>query len=126
MVGNCKSTKGISMAVVDANAVIEGGQSLTNFADKFVTLLNLQTRSDVDLKLIALTYTLEAQVHGTKNLRDVPPPIQTRSVKRLPEKELPRWSSSNVAKLEEWEALEKCNSNSEIFPLKDRNVNIIP
>lgn len=38
MVGNCKSTKGISVAVVDANAVIDGSQSLTNFADKFVTV----------------------------------------------------------------------------------------
>ncbi|VVA91038.1 unnamed protein product [Arabis nemorensis] len=173
MVGNCKSTKGISMAVIDANAVIEGGQCLTNFADKFVTVPeviseirdpasrrllalspftidtmepspeslskviefaratgDLQTLSDVDLKLIALTYTLEAQVHGSKNLRDVPLPIQTVRVKRLPEKELPRWSS-NVANLEEWEALEnetdeKSNSNSKSFPLKDRNMNIIP
>ncbi|XP_023633986.1 RNA-binding protein NOB1 [Capsella rubella] len=172
MVGNCKSTKGISLAVVDANAVIEGGQSLTNFADKFVTVPevlseirdpasrrrlafipftidtmepspeslskvikfaratgDLQTLSDVDLKLIALSYTLEAQVHGTKNLRDVPPPIQTVRVKRLPEKDLPGWGS-NVANLEEWEALEneteeKSNANSKILPLKDLNMNII-
>ncbi|CAH2080162.1 unnamed protein product [Thlaspi arvense] len=173
MVGSCKSTKGISVAVIDANAVIEGGQSLTNFADKFVTVPevlseirdpasrrrlafipftietmepspeslskvgkfaratgDLQTLSDVDLKLIALTYTLEAQVHGTKNLRDIPPPIQTVRVKRLPEKELPGWGS-NVANLEEWEALEneaeeKSNSNSRILPLKDLNMNILP
>lgn len=46
----------------------------------------LQTVSDVDLKLIALTYTLEAQMHGTKYLRDVPPPVQTVNVKRLPER----------------------------------------
>ncbi|CAH8263398.1 unnamed protein product [Arabidopsis lyrata] len=38
LVGNCKSTKRISIAVVDANAVIKGGQSLTNFADDFVTV----------------------------------------------------------------------------------------
>ncbi|VVB09481.1 unnamed protein product [Arabis nemorensis] len=173
MVGNCKSTKGISMAVVDANAVIDGRQSLANFADKFVTVPevlseirdsdsrrrlaftpfiietmepspeslskvikfaratgDLQTLSDVDLKLIALTYTLEAQVHGTKNLRDVPPPIQTVRVKRLPEKELPGWGS-NVANLEEWEALEKeteenSNANSKILPLKDLDLNTIP
>ncbi|ESQ46837.1 hypothetical protein EUTSA_v10027696mg [Eutrema salsugineum] len=174
MVGSCKSTKGISMAVVDANAVIQGGQSLNNFADKFVTVPevlseirdpnsrrfldfiipftidpmepspesltkvikfaratgDLQSLSDVDLKLIALTYTLEAQVHGTKNLRDVPPPIQTVTVKRLAEKDLPGWGS-NVANLEEWEALEneneeKSNSNSKILPLKDLNMNIIP
>ncbi|KAJ4885316.1 Nin one binding (NOB1) Zn-ribbon like [Raphanus sativus] len=173
MVGNCKSTKGISMAVVDANAVIDGRQSLTDFADKFVTVPevlseirdadsrrrlefipftietmepspeslskvikfakatgDMHTLSDVDLKLIALTYTLEAEVHGTKNLRDVPPPIQTVRVKRLPEKELPGWGS-NVANLEEWEALENeteeiSNSNSKILPLKDLNMNIIP
>ncbi|KAG7544105.1 NOB1 zinc finger-like superfamily [Arabidopsis thaliana x Arabidopsis arenosa] len=172
MVGNCKSTKGISMAVVDANAVIEGGQSLTNFADRFVTVPevlseirdpasrrrlafipftidtmepspeslskvikfaratgDLQTLSDVDLKLIALSYTLEAQVHGTKNLRDVPPPIQTVRVKRLPEKDLPGWGS-NVSNLDEWEALENeteeiSNANSKILPLKDLNMNII-
>ncbi|CDY39753.1 BnaA04g11000D [Brassica napus] len=173
MVGNCKSTKGISVAVVDANAVIDGSQSLTNFADKFVTVPevlseirdpnsrrrlefipfvietmepspeslskvikfakatgDLQTLSDVDLKLIALTYTLEAEVHGTKNLRDVPPPIQTVRVKRLPEKELPGWGS-NVANLEEWEALEneteeKSNTTSKILPLKDLSMNILP
>ncbi|CAA0406719.1 unnamed protein product [Arabidopsis thaliana] len=172
MVGNCKSTKGISIAVVDANAIIEGRQSLTNFADKFVTVPevlseirdpasrrrlafipftidtmepspeslskvikfaratgDLQSLSDVDLKLIALSYTLEAQVYGTKNLRDVPPPIQTVRVKRLPEKDLPGWGS-NVANLEEWEALEneteeKSNANSKILPLKDLNMNII-
>ncbi|KAG2325176.1 hypothetical protein Bca52824_007904 [Brassica carinata] len=172
MVGNCKSTKGISMAVVDANAVIDGRQSLTDFADKFVTVPevlseirdadsrrrlefipftietmepspeslskvikfakatgDLHTLSDVDLKLIALTYTLEAEVHGTKNLRDVPPPIQTVRVKRLPEKELPGWGS-NVANLEEWEALENeneeiSNPNSKILPLKDLNMNIL-
>ncbi|CAH8390791.1 unnamed protein product [Eruca vesicaria subsp. sativa] len=173
MVGNCESTKGISMAVVDANAVIDGRQTLTNFADKFVTVPevlseirdsdsrrrlefipftietmepspeslskvikfakatgDLHTLSDVDLKLIALTYTLEAEVHGTKNLRDVPPPIQTVRVKRLPEKELPGWGS-NVANLEEWEALENeteeiSNAASKILPLKDLNMNILP
>ncbi|XP_010436855.1 PREDICTED: RNA-binding protein NOB1-like [Camelina sativa] len=172
IVGNCKSTKGISVAVVDANAVIQGGQSLTNFADKFVTVPevlseirdpasrrrlafipftidtmepspeslskvikfakatgDLQTLSDVDLKLIALSYTLEAQVHGTKNLRDVPPPIQTVRVKRLPEKDLPGWGS-NVANLDEWEALEneteeKSNANSKILPLKELIMNVL-
>ncbi|KAF3516571.1 hypothetical protein DY000_02061061 [Brassica cretica] len=161
------------MAIVDANAVTDGRQSLTDFADKFVTVPevlseirdsdsrrrlefipftietmepspeslskvikfakatgDLHTLSDVDLKLIALTYTLETEVHGTKNLRDVPPPIQTVRVKRLPEKELPGWGS-NVANLEEWEALEneteeKSNTTSKILPLKDLNMNILP
>ncbi|KAM7488156.1 hypothetical protein LguiB_025640 [Lonicera macranthoides] len=172
-VGSCKSTKGIAVAVVDANAIIQGGEKLTNCADKFVSVsevineirdpmsrhsLNflpytvdtmepspealkkvinfaratgdLQTLSDVDLKLIALTYTLESQIHGTKHLRDSPPPIHTVNVKRLPEKDMPGWGS-NVPNLEEWEALEHAvgdgaNPNSRILPLKDLSLNVIP
>ncbi|XP_022759978.1 RNA-binding protein NOB1 isoform X2 [Durio zibethinus] len=171
-VESCKSTKGIAVAVVDANAVIEGGEKLNNSADKFVTVpevlaeirdpvsrhrlafmpvsidsmepspdaLNkvikfaratgdLQTLSDVDLKLIALTYTLESQIHGTNHLRDAPPPVHVVNVKRLPERDLPGWGS-NVPNLEEWEALEReaedgLNSNSRILPLKDLNMNIV-
>ncbi|BAT73091.1 uncharacterized protein HKW66_Vig0014350 [Vigna angularis] len=89
---------------------------------------DLQTLSDVDIKLIALTYTLEAQIHGTKNLRDAPPPVQTLNVKRLPEKDMPGWGS-NVPNLQEWEALEQAedslNSNSKILPLQDLNLNIV-
>ncbi|XP_021280895.1 RNA-binding protein NOB1 [Herrania umbratica] len=172
-VESCKSTKGIAVAVVDANAVIEGGEKLNNSADKFVTVpevlaeirdpvsrhrlafipfsidtmepspdaLNkvikfaratgdLQTLSDVDLKLIALTYTLEAQIHGTNHIRDAPPPVHVVNVKRLPERDLPGWGS-NVPNLDEWEALEReaeggTNSNSRILPLKDLNVNTFP
>ena len=84
---------------------------------------DLQTLSDVDLKLIALTYTLEAQFHGTSHLRDSPPPIHVLNVRRLPEKDLPGWGS-NVPNLEEWEALEaladgNSDPNSRILPLKD-------
>lgn len=91
---------------------------------------DLQTLSDVDLKLIALTYTLESQIHGTKHLRDSPPPIHTVNVKRLPEKDMPGWGS-NVPNLEEWEALEHAvgdgsNPNSRILPLKDLSLNVIP
>ncbi|KAL5551680.1 hypothetical protein UlMin_001856 [Ulmus minor] len=169
---SCKSSKGISVAVVDANAIIQGGESLSQFADKFVSVpevmeeirdpvsrhrlafvpfsvqtmepspesLNkvikfaratgdLQTLSDVDLKLIALTYTLEAQIHGIGHIRDCPPPIQTVNVKRLPEKDLPGWGA-NVPNLEEWEALEhqvedKSNLDSRIMPLKDLNLNVL-
>ncbi|MBA0651387.1 hypothetical protein Goklo_018717 [Gossypium klotzschianum] len=171
-VESCKSTKGIAVAVVDANAVIEGGEKLNNTADRFVTVpevlaeirdpvsrhrlafipfsidsvepspdaLNkvikfaratgdLQTLSDVDLKLIALTYTLESQIHGTNHLRDAPPPVHVVNVKRLPERDLPGWGS-NVPNLEEWEALEPetgdgFNSNSRILPLKDLNMNYV-
>ncbi|XP_027182701.1 RNA-binding protein NOB1 isoform X1 [Coffea eugenioides] len=172
-VGSCKSTKGIAVAVVDANALIQGGQSLAPIADRFVSVseviseirdptsrhsLNclpfsvdtlepspdalkkvihfaratgdLQTLSDVDLKLIALTYTLEAQTHGTQHLRDSPPPIHTVSVKKLPEKDMPGWGS-NVPNLEEWEALEhvaedESNYESKILPLKDLSLNVVP
>lgn len=91
---------------------------------------DLQTLSDVDLKLIALTYTLESQIHGSAHLRDIPPPIHTVNVKRLPEKDMPGWGS-NVPNLEEWEALEpeaedKSNPNSRILPLKDLDMNAIP
>jgi len=89
---------------------------------------DLQTLSDVDLKLIALTYTLEAQIHGTSHLRDSPPPIHVLNVRRLPEKDLPGWGS-NVPNLAEWEALETAadsgpNVNSKILPLKDLSLNI--
>lgn len=89
---------------------------------------DLQTLSDVDLKLIALTYTLEAQVHGTSHLRDSPPPIHVLNVRRLPEKDLPGWGS-NVPNLEEWEALDAATGggpdhNSRILPLKDLTLNI--
>ncbi|KAK9067977.1 hypothetical protein SSX86_012088 [Deinandra increscens subsp. villosa] len=172
LVGSCKSTKGIAVAVVDANAIIQGGEQLHNSADKFVSVsdviqevrdptsrhrLNflpftvetmepspeslkkvisfakatgdLQTLSDVDLKLIALTYTLESQIHGTSHLRDSPPPIRTVNVKRLPEKDLPGWGS-NVPNLAQWEALEHAvgdgtGPESRILPLKDLNMNVI-
>ncbi|CAL0312662.1 unnamed protein product [Lupinus luteus] len=167
----CDSSNGISLAVVDANAVIESGEKLHTFADKFVSVPevldeirdpvsrhklsflpftidtmeptpesinkvvkfaratgDLQTLSDVDIKLIALTYTLEAQIHGTKYLRDIPPPVKMLNVRRLPEKELPGWGS-NVPNLQEWEAFEeaedKTNSDSKILPLQDLNLNVV-
>ncbi|KZV16087.1 hypothetical protein F511_24880 [Dorcoceras hygrometricum] len=171
LVGSCKSSKGIAVAVIDANAIIQGEHRLSYAADRFVSVVDvideirdpssrhflnflpftvdtlepspealkkvinfaratgdLQTLSDVDLKLIALTYTLEVQIHGTHNLRDSPPPIQTVNVKRLPEKDLPGWGS-NVPNIEEWEALEHefegvSNSNSKILPIKDLNLGL--
>lgn len=172
-VESCKSSKGISVAVVDANAIIKGGEKLTTFSDKWVTIpqvlaeirdpvsrhrlaiipfsidsmepspeaLNkvikfakatgdIQTLSDVDMKLIALTYTLEAQIHGTSHLKDVPPPVEVVSTKRLGEKEPLGWGN-NVPNLKEWEELEHLADNgskyeSRILPLKDLNMNVIP
>jgi RNA-binding protein NOB1 len=37
-VDSCKSTKGIAVAVVDANAIIDGGDGLSRCADRFVTV----------------------------------------------------------------------------------------
>ena len=90
---------------------------------------DLQTLSDVDIKLIAMTHTLEAQRHGTEHLRECPPPVHTVNVRRLPEKDLPGWGN-NVPNLEEWEALEneheeKVNPESRILPLKDINLNVV-
>ncbi|KAB2632699.1 RNA-binding protein NOB1-like [Pyrus ussuriensis x Pyrus communis] len=166
LVESCKSSKGIAMAVVDANAIIQGGESLSHCADKLVSIpevmeevrdpvsrhrlaflpFEVQTVepspeslnkvceghrrfTNVDIKLTALTYTLEAQIHGTEHLRDCPPPVHMVNVKRLPEKDLPGWGN-NVPNLEEWEALEhaeeeKSNTSSRILPLKDINLNVI-
>ncbi|TKY60611.1 RNA-binding protein NOB1 [Spatholobus suberectus] len=171
LVETSESPNAISVAVVDANAVIDSGEKLHGLADKFISIPevmheirdpvsrhklsflpftiqtmepspesinkvikfaratgDLQTLSDVDIKLIALTYTLEAQIHGTKHLRDAPPPVQMVNVKRLPEKDMPGWGS-NVPNLQEWEALEQAkdvaNSNSRILPLQDLNLNVV-
>lgn len=38
LVGSCSSTKGIAVAVVDANAIIQGGEKLFHSADRFVSV----------------------------------------------------------------------------------------
>lgn len=90
---------------------------------------DLQTLSDVDLKLIALTYMLEAQIHGTNHLKDSPPLLHVVNVKSLPEAKIPGWGD-NVPNLAEWEALEQVSEgglmeNSRILPLKDLDDNVI-
>ncbi|XP_058784999.1 RNA-binding NOB1-like protein [Vicia villosa] len=110
---DARNSHGISVAIVDANAVIASGEKLHSIADKFVSVPkileeicdlvsrhklsflpftiqtmeptpesinkvvkfarvigDLQTLSDVDIKLMALTYTLEVQIHETKHLRE--------------------------------------------------------
>lgn len=84
---------------------------------------DLQTLSDVDLKLIALTYTLEEQLHGAGRIRKCPPPIHVMKAKSLLVKELPGWGS-NVPNLEEWEALEHDEDegvmkSSRILPIEE-------
>ncbi|CAM8990501.1 unnamed protein product [Rhodiola kirilowii] len=171
LLNGCKSDKGIAVAVVDANAIIQGGDKLAQSASKFVSVPefrsevrdpvsrrkldflpfevqtmnptpeslravinfaratgDLQTLSDVDLKLIALTYTLEAQLHGTEHIRSCPPPIHVVKAKSLPVKELPGWGS-NVPNLKEWEALEheaeEGEKSSRILPVKELNLNVM-
>lgn len=85
---------------------------------------DLHTLSEVDLKVIALAYTLESQIHGTHHLRERPPPLRMVNVKHLSEPEMPGWGK-NVPNLAEWEALENMadgdnvNIDSKILPLKD-------
>ncbi|CAA7390931.1 unnamed protein product [Spirodela intermedia] len=167
--GNWRSSEGVSLAVLDASAIVQGDK-MSSTADRFVTVRevleevrdptsrqrlsflpftietmepapdaikkvvkfaretgDLQTLSDVDIKLIALTYMLEAQIHGTGHLKSVPPPIQMVNRKSLPESEMSGWGS-NVPNLAEWEALEpaesESNSGSSILSLKDLNLNL--
>ncbi|OAY83800.1 RNA-binding protein NOB1 [Ananas comosus] len=91
---------------------------------------DLHTLSDVDIKIIALAYMLEAQIHGTSHLREQPPPLRVVNVKNLAEADMPGWGS-NVPNLAEWEALEQIseggeNHGSRILPLKDLNNQAIP
>ncbi|XP_078427491.1 RNA-binding NOB1-like protein [Wolffia australiana] len=170
-VGNCNSSDGVSVAVLDANAIVHG-TNMSGIGDRFVTVHealeevkdpvsrqrisllpftietmepstdalkkvaefaretgDLQTLSDVDIKLIALTYTLESQIHGTDHLKRAPPPIKSVNFKSLPESEMPGWGS-NVPNIEEWEALEQAEdqaaNESRILPLKDLNLNATP
>jgi RNA-binding protein NOB1 len=89
---------------------------------------DLQTLSDVDIKLIALTYMLEAQVHGTAHLRECPPPLTVLNVKNFKETQMPGWGT-NVTNLADWDALDQIpetgpdNSGSRILPLKDIDEN---
>ncbi|KAH9290453.1 hypothetical protein KI387_034570, partial [Taxus chinensis] len=89
---------------------------------------DLRSLSDVDIKLLALTYTLEAQVHGTAHLRTKPPPLHVLKVRRLPEKDLPGWGY-NVPNLDEWEELERAtagnqSTQSRILGLKSLTLNV--
>lgn len=91
---------------------------------------DIQTLSDVDIKIIALAYMLEAEIHGTSHLREHPPPLREVNVKRLSEAPLPGWGS-NVPNLKEWEELDQMseaggNVNSRILPLKDLENQDIP
>nr|AGT16183.1 hypothetical protein SHCRBa_107_M24_F_220 [Saccharum hybrid cultivar R570] len=90
---------------------------------------DIQTLSDVDIKIIALAYMLEAEIHGTSHLREQPP-LREVNVKKLSEAPLPGWGS-NVPNLKEWEELDQMSEaggdiNSRILPLKDIENQDIP
>ncbi|WRX18858.1 Nin one binding (NOB1) Zn-ribbon-like - like 1 [Theobroma cacao] len=128
-VESCKSTKGIAVAVVDANAVIEGGEKLNNSADRFVTVPEVlaEIRDPVSRHRLAfIPFSIDSMEPSSDALNKV----HVVNVKRLPERDLPGWGS-NVPNLDEWEALEReaeggTNSNSRILPLKDLNMNTLP
>jgi RNA-binding protein NOB1 len=91
---------------------------------------DIQTLSDVDVKIIALAYMLEAEIHGTSHLREHPPPLREVNVRKLSEAPLPGWGS-NVPNLKEWEELDQMSEaggdiNSRILPLKDLENQDIP
>nr|AGT15882.1 RNA-binding protein [Saccharum hybrid cultivar R570]AGT16042.1 hypothetical protein SHCRBa_220_D19_F_30 [Saccharum hybrid cultivar R570] len=91
---------------------------------------DIQTLSDVDIKIIALAYMLEAEIHGTSHLREHPPPLREVNVRKLSEAPLPGWGS-NVPNLKEWEELDQISEaggdiNSRILPLKDIENQDIP
>ncbi|KAJ1277519.1 hypothetical protein BS78_04G010500 [Paspalum vaginatum] len=91
---------------------------------------DIQTLSDVDIKIIALAYMLEAEIHGTSHLREHPPPLREVNVRKLSEAPLPGWGS-NVPNLKEWEELDQMSEaggeiNSRILPLKDLEKQDVP
>ncbi|KAL3684673.1 hypothetical protein R1sor_002695 [Riccia sorocarpa] len=72
---------------------------------------DVHSLSEVDIKLIALTYTLEAQVHGTDHIRARPPPlILTTSKRGQTSKDPPGWG--NVSNPEEWKGIDEADGNT--------------
>lgn len=88
---------------------------------------DLQSLSEVDLKLLALTYMLEEQAHGSAHLRTRPPPLHVTQVRHVHERDLPGWGT-NVQNLEEWEELpqepdDAVDQDSHILGLKKLSLN---
>ncbi|CAM6085795.1 unnamed protein product [Calypogeia fissa] len=90
---------------------------------------DFQSLSSVDLKLIALAYTIEAEVHGVANIRSEPPPLLvTPSSTR--QKDPPGWGT--VENPEEWEDIEEnepageVKTKSRILGLKSLNIDASP
>ncbi|KAJ7538737.1 hypothetical protein O6H91_11G061900 [Diphasiastrum complanatum] len=90
---------------------------------------DIQSLSKVDIKVIALAYTLEAQIHGTAHIRSQPPPTLYNPVHQRREKDPLGWGS-NVPNPEEWVQFpeegegdeEQPDPTSHILGLKDLNI----
>lgn len=59
--------------------------------------------SGEDLRILALTYTLEAKVHGTGHLRDAPAPVRVHT-KRTVQGVLPGWGNNGAS--DDWDAID--------------------
>lgn len=102
----------------------EAMQKVVKFARETGDLASL---SDVDLKLLALTYMIEEQTYGSAHLRTRPPPVHVAQVRHMRERDLPGWGA-NVQNLEEWEQLSQEQDNttdegSHILGLKNLSLN---
>ncbi|EFJ06773.1 hypothetical protein SELMODRAFT_134745 [Selaginella moellendorffii] len=100
-------------------------ESLAKVAEFARATGDIQALSAIDLKVLALAHTLEAQVHGgDSHLRNRPPPLVRRVAKKNQEPEPPGWGS-NVPNLDEWEEIagehedEGDKNESHILGLKD-------
>ncbi|KAL5207267.1 hypothetical protein ABZP36_031702 [Zizania latifolia] len=146
LVASCGNSSGVAVAVVDRGRQrrhirrrrtllirrapgdgARGAGGVVKFARETG---DLQTLSDVDIKIIALAYMLEAEIHGTKHLREHPPPLRVVNVRDLKEVPVPGWGS-NVPNLAVWEELDQMSEvggdlKSRILPLKDLENQEIP
>lgn len=71
---------------------------------------DLHSLSAVDIKLVALAYTLEAATYGTSHLRDLPAPPRAKPRKRGPDaRRLPGWGQAGGI----WTELDKLDEEAE-------------
>eukprot|EP00897_Mesotaenium_endlicherianum_P001720 jgi/Mesen1/1576/ME000134S00696 len=80
---------------------------------------DLHTLSAPDVKLIALTYTLEAEAHGTGHIRKSPPPLVVVSKHSQRVRNPPGWGT--VANPEEWAAIDEVGDDGARPGAKDRS-----
>ena len=78
---------------------LEALKAVSSFAKQTGDLYQLSLE---DVRLLALAYTLEKQLHGTEHLRSAPVPVRSRA-KRSDKDELPGWGN---VQSEEWSAID--------------------